>query len=344
MGKDKLLEDILAKHRQLERYLFYFEKDRNGIFVATDKPKFSMEEMIQPGVVGDWSLKDLLAHLIDWEQRFIDGYRAGRGGIQEASPLGSSGQDISPMDQGIPDELRGRSLEDVLTMFPSSFQQMLTVAKAIPEEEMFASGVLAWTEEATLAEFLARCTYERYDWAKEKLRRWRRTHAGEYLNKDSVLEKIQTERRRLEKTLSGLSEEQLLETGAVGEWSVKDILAHLVDWEQRFESWYDAGLRDEIPEIPAPGLSWNELDTLNRQIYEKHRNRDLDDIQTEFHKSYEHVLTKIQAMSEEDIFKTGRYAWLGNGNLVGYILANTANHYRWAKTLILKWLKTRNEC
>lgn len=141
-----------------------------------------------------------------------------------------------------------------------------------------------------------------------------------------------------------MTEEQLLETGVVGAWSVKDILAHLFDWEQRFEAWYDAGRQGENPEIPAPGLSWSELDILNRQIYEKHRNRHLDDVKNEFRNSYTHVLAKIKAMHEEDIFKTGRYAWLGKGNLVGYILANTANHYRWAKTLIQRWLRSQDEC
>jgi hypothetical protein len=54
--------------------------------------------------------------------------------------------------------------------------------------------------------------------------------------------------------------------GVVGDWSVKDIVARLVDWEQRFIGWYDAGLRGEVPEVPAPGIVWDELDILNKEL------------------------------------------------------------------------------
>jgi hypothetical protein len=115
------------------------------------------------------------------------------------------------------------------------------------------------------------CANEHYDWAKKHVRSWRRAHAGMYLNKEEILERIRTERRRLEHDLSQLTGEEIVEGGVVGEWSVKDILAQLVDWEQRYLGWYGAGLRGEVPETPAPGFCWGELDVLNQQIYEEHR-------------------------------------------------------------------------
>ena len=54
--------------------------------------------------------------------------------------------------------------------------------------------------------------------------------------------------------------------------------------------------------------------------------------------SYQQVLELVQALPEEDIFAAGRYPWTGPHKLVGYIAANTCNHYRWAKTLIRKWV------
>lgn len=48
--------------------------------------------MEQSGVVDDWSLKDLLAHLIAWDDLFIQWYLIGqRGGEPEVPALGMGG-------------------------------------------------------------------------------------------------------------------------------------------------------------------------------------------------------------------------------------------------------------
>ena len=49
----------------------------------------------------------------------------------------------------------------------------------------------------------------------------------------------------------------------------------------------------------------------------------------------------VSAIHEEDIFPVGRFAWNEGSNLAAYFLANTANHYRWAKTQIRRWMRTR---
>ena len=164
-------------------------------------------------------------------------------------------------------------------------------------------------------------------------------HMKRKLTKEKIIERIHTERKRLEKNLALLSDEDMLESGVIGEWSVKDILAHLFDWEQRFLGWYEAGLREEVPETPAPGLKWSQLRILNQQIFEKHRDKKLKNVKEEFQSSFKRVLDTIEEIPENDIFEIGRYRWTGKGNIGGFILANTANHYRWAKSRIRSWMK-----
>jgi hypothetical protein len=48
------------------------------------------------------------------------------------------------------------------------------------------------------------------------------------------------------------------------------------------------------------------MDTLNQQIYEKHRDRSLEDVQAEFQRSYQRVLRAVEEIPEEDIFTPGR--------------------------------------
>jgi hypothetical protein len=234
--------------------------------------------------------------------------------------------DLETTHRGLSTAQRARPLDDVLQAFAHSYQNILATVKSITQDDLFARARYAGAGGAALADFVAAYTYEGYDWAKTHIRRWRKTHSGQYLDKAKIVERIVVERRRLEQNLVSLSADAMVQPGVIGEWSVKDILAHLTDWEQRFLGWYEAGLRGEVPRTPAPGLGWGDLHILNQQIFEKHRHQSLDDVLPEFRTSYERVLATVKEISEEDIFTVGRYEWLGRENLAGDILANTANH------------------
>jgi len=74
--------------------------------------------------------------------------------------------------------------------------------------------------------------------------------------KNQLLETIEIERKALEKFLAELSPAQMIEPGVVGERSVKDVLAHLIEWEHMVLSWHVAGLQGKAPMTPAEGFNW----------------------------------------------------------------------------------------
>ena len=92
--------------------------------------------------------------------------------------------------------------------------------------------------------------------------------------KSHVLAKVQAERRGLEINLFNLAGEEFDRPGVVGDWSIKDLLANLFEWERLFLHWHDQTLRGIEPQVPCPGISWKDREILNRQIYLKYRNRD----------------------------------------------------------------------
>jgi hypothetical protein len=345
MKKDELLKTIQTKYRQLNRYLFYFEKNSEGVFVATNRPKFGINEMKQPGVFGNWSLNDLLSHLIYWQQLFLQLYHGQSGDdrnrILPAPNL--SWDDLVAKDSPLPEFLDDKSIRSVLKQIKISHEQIVSIVELLSEEALFTPRYFPWTDDAPVANYIELFTFHQYDWIKKHVRRWRKSHAGNYLNKKIILDRIQTERKRLEKNLTQLTPDQMIRPEVIGEWSVKDILAHLMDWEQRFLGWYQAGLHGELPEVPAPGIGWDQLELLNQQIYEKYRDYPLEDVLRDFDDSYEQVLTMVKDLPENEFFSTGIYAWLGNNNMVEVILANTVNHYRWAKNHIRNWLKDQGE-
>jgi hypothetical protein len=149
--------------------------------------------------------------------------------------------------------------------------------------------------------------------------------------KAELLESIRTTHDQLEKKFSRLTQEQMVWSGSMGDWSVKDILAHLMDWEQRLINWYQTGLRGEVPHTPAPGMTWRELPELNQKWYEKHKDEPLEHVLEQYESSYRQILQLVESMSEDEIFVRGVYEWTGSSALLSWIVANTSSHYDWAR-------------
>ncbi len=164
-----------------------------------------------------------------------------------------------------------------------------------------------------------------------------------HLNKNELLEQIHLERGKLEETIAALSKKEMTRAGVTDTgWAVKDVLAHLMEWEQMVLGWYEAGKRGEKPALPAPGMTWRDTPRLNDQIFKKHRHRSLEDVLSGFHSSHQQMLKTVQAMPEADIVTLERFEWTGKKWTVGdYIAASTSSHSRWARNLIHKWAKAQ---
>ncbi len=68
----------------------------------------------------------------------------------------------------------------------------------------------------------------------------------------------------LDATLAPIPARLMTRAGVTrGGWSVKDILAHIVEWQQMNLDWYATGLRGEKPAMPAPGFTLREIPRLN---------------------------------------------------------------------------------
>lgn len=141
-----------------------------------------------------------------------------------------------------------------------------------------------------------------------------------------MLKDIRLARQRLENALKGLTDTDMVKAPVTGGWSGKDILAHIVSWEQSFIKWYQTGLRGEKQVMPVwdqPGV----LDDINRQIYERNVNLELSNVKKEFHASYKLILKTVEKVSEEAMFTPARYDWTGKDTLADYIWVNTGRHY-----------------
>lgn len=150
------------------------------------------------------------------------------------------------------------------------------------------------------------------------------------LNKTQLLESIQKEYTALETFLAPLTAEQMAFSSAPGARAVKDIFAHLVEWQQMFFNWYEAGLRGEMPEVPAPGYKWSQLPALNQAIYEKYRSLTAEQALAMFRESHHKTIELIESLPDADLTIPGLYKWMNQNTLMSYLNSITVAHYVWA--------------
>jgi hypothetical protein len=166
---------------------------------------------------------------------------------------------------------------------------------------------------------------------------------GKRLRKRELLAEIELERGRLDALLAEIPPRRMTQAGVtLAGWSVKDILGHLIGWQQMNLGWYAAGQRGEMPEVPAPGLTWQDVRELNARIHRQHHRRALKAVLADDHACHQEMLRLIDLVADKDLVTVGRFAWAGpTWTLSDYLRANTASHYRWACKHLRKWLKAR---
>ena len=162
---------------------------------------------------------------------------------------------------------------------------------------------------------------------------------SEDMTKTELLEQIRNERDALETTLSLLSKEQMLQPGVEGTWSAKDVLIHIVVWEQRMVSWVTQAMSGEPVEMLPPGYTWDDLDRWNEDTYLKHKDDSLVDVLAQFSESYQEVLSTVGSVDEVALLDPERFSWREGRPLWLVVAANSSWHYRDHNTSIRSWLE-----
>jgi hypothetical protein len=168
---------------------------------------------------------------------------------------------------------------------------------------------------------------------------------GRRLRRQELLNEVRRERDALDDTLALLTPGQMTKAGVTrGGWSVKDVLAHLVEWQRMNLDWYAAGLRGEKPAMPAPGFTLRELPRLNEMIHRRHHRRSLQAVLRDYRSYHERVVALIEVLPDTDLVTLGRYSWTGpSWTLSDYLRASTAAHYLWARTRIRRWWRAQGK-
>lgn len=114
--------------------------------------------MDQAGVAGDWSVKDIVAHLTGWRRRTVARLQAAQRGQPEPSPPWPAHlQTDDEINGWIYESSRGQSVREVLDESHQVFQQLLAAIAGLPEALLADESPFPWLQGQpfTAAEFFA---------------------------------------------------------------------------------------------------------------------------------------------------------------------------------------------
>lgn len=157
--------------------------------------------------------------------------------------------------------------------------------------------------------------------------------------RDNLLEQIRAERAAWDALLAEVGEDRMEEPGPMGDWTFKDLAAHLLGWRERTIARIAAGPGGSAP--PPWPASLDTDDEINAWIHEQHRDRPLRDVLADTDRSYERLAALIETMPEEDLMTPGRFGFEGMED-TALVDADFFGHlHEEHEPSIREWLRTR---
>jgi hypothetical protein len=117
------------------------------------------DQWLTPGVVGNWSIKDILYHLSRWEAELIKLLWELRQG-QKPTTLQFTQKDIDKSNQDFFLESRYRSLERILEDFHAIRNQTILRVEMFTDKELNDTGQFPWLKGRPLWEWIASDGFE----------------------------------------------------------------------------------------------------------------------------------------------------------------------------------------
>src|SRR5437763_16848397 len=123
------------------------------------------------------------------------------------------------------------------------------------------------------------------------------------MDKQQLLKRLEKAWVAIRESYAGLSESQMTEPGVTGNWSVKDILAHVTTWEEEALKY--------LPLIITGGkppryIQYGGIDAFNAQMTEQKRGLALSDILKQLDETHRRRLDYIRSVPEEPFTRATR--------------------------------------
>jgi hypothetical protein len=166
--------------------------------------------------------------------------------------------------------------------------------------------------------------------------------------KQQMLARLREEFDRWEEVVAGLSEEQITTPHLPANLAIKDVLAHLMAWQQVSIARLEAAQQNKVPHFPkwlegSDPESEAELDQFNARIYGIHHPQSWSRVYQEWREGFLRFLKLAEEIPERDLLDTEKYPWLKGYALLAVLQGSYAHHHVDHLEPLLAWLRRHGE-
>jgi len=117
------------------------------------------------------------------------------------------------------------------------------------------------------------------------------------VDRGQLLGRLDKAWRDFQEAYAGLTETQLVEPGVSGDWSVRDILAHVTSWEQEALKHLPTLLEGGKP--PRYSVTHGGIHAFNRTMTEQKSRLTLAEVRKELGETHQRLITLIESVPQE---------------------------------------------
>jgi hypothetical protein len=125
------------------------------------------------------------------------------------------------------------------------------------------------------------------------------------MNRQQLLKKLDKAWVEFRDSYAGLSDEQLMETGVVEDWSVKDIIAHVTWWEEEALKHLPLIISEGRP--PRYSTQYGGIDAFNAMMSDRRRDLSFADILQQQEAIHGQLIGYLESVPETQYIQETRF-------------------------------------
>ena len=134
-------------------------------------------------------------------------------------------------------------------------------------------------------------------------------------------------------------DEQKMTTPDEGGWSPKDNLAHLSEWMNSMMGYHiDKRPAHEVMRLTEEQTRDWDMEVINPVLFERNKDRSIEDVLNELRQTYEKVLAKLDAMSFEELMAPRHAQDPEKRPLLLWVIGDTSGHFEEHREVIERML------
>ena len=163
----------------------------------------------------------------------------------------------------------------------------------------------------------------------------------EITSKPQLLATLRSTYAQWEALLTAIGEARMTKAGALGEWTVKDVIAHLTAYADWYATAMENALRGEPP--PQTGTEWMPFEERNQLFYRRDKAKPLQQVLADSQETIQRLMAGVEAHSEAFLTQPQQFEGAPSPVVIWKMLeADCYGHCQEHMAALRAWLDKQN--